>query len=123
MSLIDSLSLLTVTDKQAMAAAKNLVQAAAVHVILHGNSRNFKDAIDALAVSGGVTKSGRAAFNRKGAVYRALQSAMVAALAERDEFLVLYNEHVGQPTEMMVENAKYRAGKIASQFQTSLALG
>lgn len=117
MSIGEPLSFILNNEGHLVEDACKYVLTAAQHVILHGNSRNFLDALDALGSMGAITKSGRIAFNRKGATYRALQDALISSKKEREEFVSLYSHHKGPPTEIMEANAKSTASTIAATFK------
>lgn len=117
MSIGEPLSFILKNEGNLVEDACQYVLAAAQYVILHGNSRNFLDALDALKSMGAITKSGRIAFNRKGATYRALQDALISSKMEREEFVSLHSHHKGPPTEIMEANAKLRASTITATFK------
>ena len=117
MAIAETLSFILKREDELVEDAFQYVVLAAQHTILHGNMRNFRDALDQLATLGAITKKGRIAFNRKGATYRALQEAMDSSKKEREEFITLYSQHREAPTEMMKANAKSRASAIAAKFK------
>lgn len=117
MNLSESLGFLLRKADSHVQDAGEYIESASLNTILHGNHRNFRDALEVLAASGAVTKTGRIAFNRKGATYRALQEAMDASLKEREKFSAQYHPHQGTPTEIMKANAKSRAAAIADHFK------
>lgn len=121
MNLSDPLILFLAKEPDLINDATKYVLTAALHTILHGNSRNFFDVLEALKSIGAITKTGRIAFNRKGATYRAILEAMKISKEERNEFILLFPQHKGAPTAEMVAHAELRASAISDKFRETFA--